>query len=116
MTLVKIETRSRMPPPDGPFQISFSGHISVPSQDIFMKLGGYVDNELPQGVEWSQHISFENPIWQAAAMYHTCNISAFWESIFAPDKNIFMKFGGYMDNGLFRCVKISKYDFFKNPI
>jgi len=64
-----------------------------------MKFGGYVGNELPQGVEWSKHVSFENPIWQMAAMHHTCNL-AFWEFISVPDQNIFTKFGGYVDNGL----------------
>jgi len=67
-------------------------------------------------VKWSKHVSFENPVWQMAAMHHTCNISAFWERIAAPDKNIFAKFGGYVDNGLPKCVELSKYDSFENPI
>jgi len=62
MTLVKIETKSRIPPPEGSCRISFSGHISAPDQDIFTKFGGYVGNKLPQGVEWSKHVSFKNPI------------------------------------------------------
>jgi len=62
MTLVKIETKSRIPPPEGPFRISFSGHISAPDQDIFTTFGGYVGSELLQGVEWSKHVSFKNPI------------------------------------------------------
>jgi len=56
MTLVKIETGSGIPPPEGPFRISFSGHISAPDQDIFTKFGEYVGNELSQGVEWSKHV------------------------------------------------------------
>jgi len=71
MTLVKIETESRIPPPEGLFQISFLGHSSAPDQGIFTKFGGYAGNELPQGVEWSKHVSFENPIWRTAAMYRT---------------------------------------------
>jgi len=82
-----------------------------------MKFGGYVGNVLPQGVEWSKHISFENPIWQTAAeKISMCNISAFWGCISAPDQNIFTKFCGYVDNGLSKCVKWSKYDSFKNPM
>jgi len=53
MTLVKIETESRNLLPEGPFRISFSGHISAPDKDILTKFGEYVGNELPQGVEWS---------------------------------------------------------------
>jgi len=71
MTLVKIGTGSRILPPEGPFRISLSGHISVPDHDIFTKFGGYAGNELPRGVEWNKHVSFEKPIWQTAAMYHT---------------------------------------------
>jgi len=76
MTLVKIGTGSRIPPPECPFRMSLCGHISAPDQDIFTKLGGYVGNELPQGVEWSKHVSFENPICWTAAMYHTYDIPA----------------------------------------
>jgi len=63
MTLVKIETGSRIPPPEGPFRILFSGHrpISAPDQDI-------VDNGIPKCVEWFKYDSFENPIWRTAAM------------------------------------------------
>jgi len=72
MTLVKIGTRSRIPPPEGRFQISFSEHTPATDQDIFTKFGGYVD-ELPQGVEWSEHVFFTNLICQMAAMYQACN-------------------------------------------
>jgi len=41
----------------------------APDQDIFMKFGGFVGNEHPQGVEWSKHVTFKNPIWQTAAMH-----------------------------------------------
>jgi len=51
-----------------------------------------------------------------AAMHHTCNISALWERISAPDQIIFMKFSGYVDNGLPKCVEWSKYDSFENPV
>jgi len=71
MTLVKIGTGSRIPPPDVPLRISFWGHIFALDQDIFTKFGGYVGNELARGVEWSNHVSFENPIWRTAAKYHT---------------------------------------------
>jgi len=33
-----------------------------------------------------------------------------------PDQNIFMKFGGHVDNGLPNCAEWSKYDYFENPI
>jgi len=115
MTLVKIETGSRIPPPEGPFRISFLGHISATDQDIFMKFGGYVGNALPQGVECSKHVLFESPIWQTSAIHHSCNVSAFREGISASDQNIFI-FGGYVDNGLPKCVEWSKYDSFENPI
>jgi len=94
MTLVKIGTGSRIPPLEGPFRISFWGHISAPNQDIFTKFGGYVDDELPQGVKWSKHVSFKNPIWQMAAKCSTYNILTFWEHISAPDQEIFTKFDG----------------------
>jgi len=48
MTLVKIGTGSRIPPPKGPFRISFWGHISAPNQDACTKFGGIVGNELQQ--------------------------------------------------------------------
>jgi len=51
MTLVKVETESRISPPESPFQISFMGNISAPNQDIFTKFGGYVDNWLLKCVE-----------------------------------------------------------------
>jgi len=41
-------------------------------------------------------------------------MSSFWEHISAPDQNIFMKFGGYVDNGLPSCVEWFKYDLFEN--
>jgi len=116
MTYVKIETGSRIPPPDGPFRSSFWGHISAPNQDIFTKFGGCVGNEFPQGVEWSKHVSFGNPIWQTAAMHHTCNILEFWERISAPDQNIFMEFGEFVSNGLSKCVEWFKYYYFENPV
>jgi len=68
MTLVKIGTGSRIPQPHGPFRILFWGHISAHNQDIFMKFSGYVGNKFPQGVEWSKHVSFKNPIWQTVAI------------------------------------------------
>jgi len=74
MTLVKIETGSRIPSPEGSFRISFFGNISVHGQDIFTKFGGYEGNELALRVEWSKHVFFENQIWRTAAMYHTYNI------------------------------------------
>jgi len=49
VTLVKIATGSRIPPPEDPLRISFWGHISAPGEDIFTNLGEYVGNELPQG-------------------------------------------------------------------
>jgi len=67
MTLVKIGTGSRIPQLEDPFRISFWGHISVPDKDTSIKFGPYVGNELPQNVEWSKHVSFENPIWRTAA-------------------------------------------------
>jgi len=76
MTLVKSRTGSRILPPKGPFRISFLGHISAPNKNIFTKFGGYVGNELPQGVKWSKYDSFKNPIWQTAAMNHRHNILA----------------------------------------
>jgi len=74
MALVKIETGSRILPPEGLFRISFLEHISAPDQDIFTKFGGYVGNELPGCMEWSKYDFFENPIWRTAAMYITYNI------------------------------------------
>jgi len=76
MTLVKIKTGSRIPPPEGPFRISFSGHICAFDQDTFTTLGAYVDNGLAKCVEWSKCDFFENPIWRTAAMYRTYNIPA----------------------------------------
>jgi len=70
MTLVKIETGSRIPPPEGTFEILFSGHVFAPDQDIFTIYGKYVDNELPQSVEWSKDVYFESPILRMAAMHH----------------------------------------------
>jgi len=93
ITLVKIGTGSRIPPPEGSFRILFWEHIFAPEQDTFTKFGGYVGNELPQGVESSKHVSFENPIWRTAAMHHTCNISAIWERMSATDQNIYTKCG-----------------------
>jgi len=72
MTLVKTETGSRILPPEGPFRISFLGHISAPDQETFTKFGGYIGNELPQGL--SKHVSLQNPIWRTVANYHTYNI------------------------------------------
>jgi len=76
MTLVKIGTGSKIKSPKGPFRILFWGHISAANKDIFTKFGEYVGNELPQGVEWFKHVSFENSIWQTAAMHHRpkCNL------------------------------------------
>jgi len=62
MTLVRIDTGSRIPPTERLLQISFLGHISAHDQDIFTKFGGYVDNWLPKCVEWSKCDSFENPV------------------------------------------------------
>jgi len=94
MRLVKIGTRSIIPPLEGPFRILFWGHISAPSQDIFTKFGGYVGNGLPEGVEWSKNI--------LAAVHHTCNVS--------------VKFDACVNSGLSKCVEWCKYDSFKNPI
>jgi len=79
ITLVKIETGSKIPALEGTIRTSLWEQISAADQEIFTKFGGYVDNKLPQGVEWSKHISFKNPIWQMATIHHTCNLSEFWE-------------------------------------
>jgi len=116
MTLVKIGTGSRIPPPEGPIRISFWGHISAANQDIIRKFGVYVGIELPQGVEWSKHVSFENPIWRTVAVQHIYKLLSSWERISAADQNMFTKFGGYVDNGLLKCVVWSRYDSFETPI
>jgi len=55
------------------------GGISLPSIKIYSRnLVGmyYVDSGLPQGVEWSKYVSFQNPIRRTAVMYHTYNVPA----------------------------------------
>jgi len=105
MTLVKIGTGSRIPQPEGFFEYRFRS-ISLPLIKLFSRnFGEYVGNKLPQGVKWSKHVSFGNPIWQTAAMQHACKISEFWEHISGSEQNIFTKFCGYVDSGLRKCVE-----------
>jgi len=113
MELVKIKAGSKILPLEDPFRISFWGHSTATDQDIFKNFGGYVGNELPQGVEWSKFVSFKSTIWQTMAMHHACKLSTFLERISAPDQNIITKFSGYVNNGLSKCVEWSKYE---NPI
>jgi len=77
MTLVKIGTGSRIPPPEGPFQISFWGLIAAHDQDIFKKFDGYVDNGLPKCV-WNgpNMIPLKINFWRTTALYQIYNIPA----------------------------------------
>jgi len=90
MTLVKTETGNKIPPPEGPFRISFSGNISAPGQDIFTKFGGYIGNELPQGVEWSKHVFFKIQFGRQGRCTLHAIYRRYW-SVYLPQVKIFAR-------------------------
>jgi len=100
MTLVKIGTGSRILQPEGPFRVSFWGHISVSGQNIFTKFGGYIANELTQSVECSKHVPLADS-GKAPYMQHIGVLEVY----VCP-----------RSNGLPKCVEWSKYDYLENPV
>jgi len=57
----------------GRFSNLVLGHIFTSDQDIFTKLGVYVDNGVPQRAEWSKYAFLHNPRWRMAAILNYLN-------------------------------------------
>jgi len=55
------------------FRIPFWGHISAADQNIFTKFGVYVENGVPQRVDWSVYARLEYPKWLTAVKSNTLN-------------------------------------------